>query len=56
MGDVTSCPGLPACQVLGPGHVELVVDKLLFGCLAQLLVFADGHDHRYHLAAVAITS
>jgi hypothetical protein len=35
-----------------PGQHRLLVDLLLLHRLAQLLVFLDGHDHRYHLAAV----
>ena len=53
MGEVTDGPGLPACQVLGPGRVEFFVDLLFLRCLAQLLVFREGHDHRDYLAAAA---
>lgn len=49
MGDVADRAGRLAGEVLGPGRVEVLVDPLLVGCLAQLLVLRDGH-HRYHRA------
>src|SRR6516162_9713177 len=52
MRHVADRPGLTARQVPGPGSVELLVDLLLMHRLAQLLVLPDGHDHRYHLAAM----
>ena len=52
MRHVADRPGLTAGQVPGPGSVELLVDLLLLHRLAQLLVLPDGHDHRYHLAAM----
>ena len=39
-------------KVTGPDGVELLVDLLLLHRLAWLLVLLDGHDHRYHLAAM----
>ena len=50
MGDIADRPSVTAGKVLGPGRVELLVDPLLFGCLAQLLVLRDRHHHCYHRA------
>ena len=52
MRHVADRPGLTAGQVHGPGSIELLIDLLLLHRLAQLLVLPDGHDHRYHLAAM----
>jgi hypothetical protein len=52
MGHIADRPGLTAGQVPGPDSVEFRVDLLLLHRLAQLLVLLDGHDHRYHLAAM----
>src|ERR1039457_2350793 len=52
MRHVADRPGLTAGPGAGPGGGDLVVDLLLLHRLAQLLVLLDGHDHRYHLAAM----
>ena len=52
MRHVADRSGLTAGQVPGPGSIELLVDLLLLHRLAQLLVLPDGHDDRYHLAAM----
>src|SRR5579864_9530832 len=49
---VTGLPGFTAGLVTGPGSAELLVDLLLLHRLAWLPVLLDGHDHRYHLAAM----
>src|ERR1700721_3956962 len=53
MRQVADRPGLTAGQVADPGSVELLVDLLHLHRLAELPVLLDGHDHRYHLAAMA---
>src|SRR6516164_8494711 len=52
MRHIADRPSLTPGQVPGPGSIELLVDLLLLHRLAQLLVLLDGHDHRYHLAAM----
>src|SRR5215475_5160032 len=52
MRHVADRPGLTAGQIPDPGSIELLVDLLLLHRLTQLLVLPDGHDHRYHLAAM----